>query len=785
MQTATKPQHLDMLNGPIWNKLPRYALPVAATGILGQLFNAADIAVVGNFTGDMRTAAVAAVGANSPVIGLLLNLFIGIALGANVVIANAIGRGDRETVHRAVHTSIVTALIGGVIVAIFGQFIAAGLMGLLNVPDDVYQLALAYLRIYLLGMPVILLYNFEAAIFRSVGDTKVPLIALTVSGVLNVILNLFFVIVLKMNVNGVAIATVLSNAVSSVLLLRRLLHGDLVRVELKQLRIDPAIFRKIMRIGLPAGIQSAIFSVSNIIIQSAINSLGTVVMAASSAAFNIEIIAYDVLNSFSQACTTFVGQNYGAGKIDRCKKTMLLSLGEDIIAWSYMDLLDRSTKNIQLSVSHKTLGELHPADIADIIEQLDPRLRAQVFAQLDTAQAAEAISEFDDDELMTEMLEGLSDTDASSMLAMMDPDDAADLIDELDYEKAEKLLRLMGVQEEKAIRNLLGYEDNTAGRIMTSEFVSLPATATVADAIEAIRKLDEDFESVYYVYTEDPSGMLTGVLSLRTLIVADRDATLGQLAYRDLVYVSPDDDQEDVTDEMTKYDLVAIPVCDENRHILGIVTFDDAMDVIAEEHQEDLQIAGVGSGDSASDDSTNVLSWFVHRQYWVVVWGIASCIMATVLGTALGSAHLVVFPMCAMPLVLLAASRMVSFVKNYFLEYDGHDDEPKPYLGFFFQSTGMGLILSLVTYLCAQLVRTAAFPDAPMFEEQLFTGCFNIAAIVCLIGNMSAVIYLMVLFWRDEHDLNTSGTAMNVIAVMISCVAYCIAAMLLAMSVMG
>ena len=242
---------------------------------------------------------------------------------------------------------------------------------------------------------------------------------------------------------------------------------------------------------------------------------------------------------------------------------------------------------------------------------------------------------------------------------------------------------------------------------------------------------------------------------------------------------------EDVTDEMTKYDLVAIPVCDENRHILGIVTFDDAMDVIAEEHQEDLQIAGVGSGDSASDDSTNVLSWFVHRQYWVVVWGIASCIMATVLGTALGSAHLVVFPMCAMPLVLLAASRMVSFVKNYFLEYDGHDDEPKPYLGFFFQSTGMGLILSLVTYLCAQLVRTAAFLDAPMFEEQLFTGCFNIAAIICLAGNMSAVIYLMVLFWRDEHDLNTSGTAMNVIAVMISCVAYCAAAVLLTMSVMG
>ena len=458
---------------------------------------------------------------------------------------------------------------------------------------------------------------------------------------------------------------------------------------------------------------------------------------------------------------------------------------ERIIAWSYMDLVERDLSNVKLSVSHKTLDDMHPADIADIIERLDPRLRGQVFAQLDDEQRAGAMAEFDDDAMAAELMGGMNEREASRMLSEMDPDDAAELVSELDYDKAEKLLRLMGVKEEKAIRNLLGYEDNTAGRIMTSEFVSLPATATVGDAIEAIRKLDEDFESVYYVYTEDPSGMLTGVLSLRTLIVADRDATLGQLAYRDLVYVSPDEDQEDVTDEMTKYDLVAIPVCDENRHILGIVTFDDAMDVIAEEHQEDLQIAGVGSGDSASDDSTNVLSWFVHRQYWVVVWGIASCIMATVLGTALGSAHLVVFPMCAMPLVLLAASRMVSFVKNYFLEYDGHDDEPKPYLGFFFQSTGMGLILSLVTYLCAQLVRTAAFPGAPMFEEQLFTGCFNMAAIICLVGNMSAVIYLIVLFWRDEHDLNTSGTAMNVIAVMISCVAYCIAAVLLTMSVMG
>ena len=200
-------------------------------------------------------------------------------------------------------------------------------------PEDVFPYALLYLRIYLLGMPVILLYNFEAAIFRSIGDTKVPLAALAVSGVLNVLLNLFFVIVLDMTVNGVAIATVISNLISSVLLFIRLVRTEhVIRIRKHEMRFDLHIFRRIMQIGLPAGIQSAVFAVANIVIQSAINSLGTVVMAASSAAFNIEIIAYDVLNSFSQACTTFVGQNYGAGKIDRCKKTMLLSLGEDIIA---------------------------------------------------------------------------------------------------------------------------------------------------------------------------------------------------------------------------------------------------------------------------------------------------------------------------------------------------------------------------------------------------------------------------------------------------------------------
>lgn len=466
-------------------------------------------------------------------------------------------------------------------------------------------------------------------------------------------------------------------------------------------------------------------------------------------------------------------------------------LKEDIIAWSYMDLLDRSTQNIKLSVSHKTLDELHPADIADIIEQLDPRLRTQVFAQLDTAQAAEAIGEIDDDDLAAEVLEGMSDRDASSMLALMDPDDAAALIEELDYEKAEKLLRLMGVKEEKAIRNLLGYEEDTAGRIMTSEFVALPATATVADAVEAIRALDEDFESVYYVYTLDPAGALTGVLSLRALIVAERDERLSELAYRDVMWVAPDLDQEDVADEMTKYNLAAIPVCDEARHILGIVTVDDALDVIAEEHEEDLQIAGVGAAESAPGEPTHILSWFARHQYWILVWAIASGIIAAALGWMGDLERYFIYPMCVMPVVLIAAARVISYVRGYYLERDEHEGEERPYLGFFLQTTGIGIALAAVIYLCGQLVLGAAVPEDVMAQAgdrvelagQLLaaaalTRCFICAAAVTAFSCATSVAYLKLLAWRDEHDRNTSGTALSVSAVLVACVLYSVAATL-------
>lgn len=327
METSRK--KIDMLTGSLWDKIFMFALPLAATGILQQLFNAADVAVVGRFAG---AAAMAAVGSNSSIVGLIVNLFVGMALGTNVVIARAIGMRDRNTIEKAVHSSVLFAVAGGACAAVLGEIFVAPILTLINVPEEVMPMAALYLRIYLAGLPIMLLYNYESAIFRAVGDTKTPLVVLAVSGVINVALNLFFVIVLKMTVDGVALATLISNLISASLLFRKLTRSELdIRLTIKKLRIDKRVFAHIMKIGVPAGVQSAVFSFANIIIQSAINSLGTVIMAASSAAFNIEVFAYQVMNSFSQACTTFVGQNNGAGKLARCKKTLGLCMAEGAV----------------------------------------------------------------------------------------------------------------------------------------------------------------------------------------------------------------------------------------------------------------------------------------------------------------------------------------------------------------------------------------------------------------------------------------------------------------------
>jgi len=327
----------SMVEGSLWNKILSFAFPLALTGILQQLFNAADIAVVGNFTGELGEACMAAVGANTPIINFIVNAFLGISLGTNVVIANAVGRKDEDTVQKAVHTSMIVAVIGGVIVAVLGEIFAEPILRSQNISDEVIDMAILYFRIYVGGLPVILLYNFEAAIFRGIGNTRLPFIALVISGLINVGLNIFFVIVLNRTVDGVAVATVISNMLSGIILLLFLKKSkNAARFDEKKLRIDGKILLQVLKIGIPSSLQSCVFSVANIIIQSAINSLGTVVAAASSAAFNIEVFSYFVLNSFGQACTTFTGQNYGARKFDRCRKTLKLCLMEGIVVEAVM-----------------------------------------------------------------------------------------------------------------------------------------------------------------------------------------------------------------------------------------------------------------------------------------------------------------------------------------------------------------------------------------------------------------------------------------------------------------
>lgn len=322
-------REIDMLNGGFAAKILQFAIPLALTGILQQFFNAADVMVVGRFASKF---AMAAVGCNTPVIGIVVNLFVGISTGATVVIAKCIGRGDGAGVKKAVHTAVFLSLVCGSAMALVALAVSGRIMSLLSVPEEVLPMALSYFRIYISGLPAILLYNFESAIFRSKGDTNTPLFCLIAAGIVNVLLNLFFVLVLKMGAEGVAIATVISNILSSgamfVILLRS--KSD-VGIEFHLIRADHASLLEILRIGVPAGVQSMVFALSNIIIQSAINSLGADVMAASAAAFNTEIFVYFIVNAFSQACTAFIGQNYGAGKFDRCRKVTVHAFWMDCV----------------------------------------------------------------------------------------------------------------------------------------------------------------------------------------------------------------------------------------------------------------------------------------------------------------------------------------------------------------------------------------------------------------------------------------------------------------------
>ena len=257
-------------------------------------------------------------------------------------------------------------------------------------------------------------------------------------------------------------------------------------------------------------------------------------------------------------------------------------IDERIIAWNYMDLLDRDLSEVQLSVTHKRLDELHPADVADILEQLDPQQRANVFKHLDESQATEAISEMED-EYQADFIEDLDDAKAANVLGNMDPDDAVDIVRDLSYEKAEALLRLMGVEDAAEIRRLLGYKDGTAGGMMTTQFVAVPETFTVRETIEVLRELPEEHPTVHYVYVLDEYDKLVGVLSLRTLVLTDDSKVMHNIMYTDLITALPDETEDDVAADVFKYDLPAMPVVDERGKLLGIVTTDDAWDAIEDD----------------------------------------------------------------------------------------------------------------------------------------------------------------------------------------------------------
>lgn len=329
MNTKTSKYEIDMCNGSILDKLVSFSIPLMLSGILQLLFNAVDIIVVGQFTGN---EALAAVGSTTALINVFVNLFIGISLGASVLAARFYATGQEKEMSETVHTSITLALISGIAMGIIGVIAAKGALELMDTPDNVLNLSTLYMRIYFMGMPFFMLYNYGAAILRAVGDTKRPLLFLIISGATNVVLNLLLVIQFHLGVSGVAIATVISQCISCILVLRCLYLSDgSYQLRFNKLGMKTRYVKQIFQIGIPAGIQSTIINFSNVLLQSSVNSFGSVAMAGYTAANNILGFLYVSVNSITQACMSFTSQNYGVRKFKRMDKVLLECLGLTVI----------------------------------------------------------------------------------------------------------------------------------------------------------------------------------------------------------------------------------------------------------------------------------------------------------------------------------------------------------------------------------------------------------------------------------------------------------------------
>lgn len=315
-----KKNEIDMLHGPLLPRIILFAIPLMLTSILQLLFNAADLAVVGKFAG---SDALGAVGATANLINILVNLFVGVSLGASVLLGKTVGEGKEEKIPVIVHTAITMAIVCGIFMLFFGNIVCRPLLSFMGTPNQVIHLSTLYMRIYFLGMPGFMLYNFGAALLRAVGDTKRPLYYLTFSGIVNVLFNLVLVIVFKMGVAGVAIATITSLYISAILVIRALLKQEgYLRLNLKQLSIDKKVMFSIIGIGLPAGLQSVVSNISNATIQSSVNTFGPLVLAGNTAAQNIEGFVYTAMNAVYQTCLSFIAQNYGAKNYKRIKQIL-------------------------------------------------------------------------------------------------------------------------------------------------------------------------------------------------------------------------------------------------------------------------------------------------------------------------------------------------------------------------------------------------------------------------------------------------------------------------------
>ena len=321
-----KKYEIDMCSGSVLKKMLLFSLPLMASGVLQLLFNAADVIVLGRFAGDNSMGAV---GSTSSLINLLTNLFVGLAVGVNVIAARAHGANSEKDMQETVHTSMLLSMICGVILAIVGFIFSPEILELMNATEGQLPLASMYLRIYFLGTPALMVYNFGSAILRAVGDTKRPLYFLTTAGVLNVILNIIFVVLLKMDVAGVALATVISQCLSAFLTVLCLIkEREEIHLDLKKLRIKKRVLIGIIKVGLPAGVQGCIFSMSNVLIQSSVNLFGDTVIDGNSAAQSIEGFIYMAMNTFYQAAISFTGQHVGAKKYDRIPRILFCALGD-------------------------------------------------------------------------------------------------------------------------------------------------------------------------------------------------------------------------------------------------------------------------------------------------------------------------------------------------------------------------------------------------------------------------------------------------------------------------